>query len=155
MPILLPVPTTSQCRNAVDEALVHRALKMHLDAVATKNLTLLKQAFTPNALFIGTDDSEVWHIDWLSEFLMESKSGWDMRQCVRRIVTQDPLQTGESLSFFEVIVHKKYGTMRGSGIAVACRDEQCWRIAQYVLSISVPNHVIDSTNILQLLAMEE
>lgn len=83
--------------------------------------------------------------------LKASVSGWDMTNCRERHVYAVPGQANVA-AFFEVVRHKKYGLMRGSGMVA--KDSGRWRIIHYVLSFSAPNEVVDKTNFLELLAQK-
>lgn len=137
-----------QISSLVELQSIQRVLTAHLEAVATKNVDLLRNSFTPYALFVGTDDSERWSLDHLANILAGTKNGWDMTACTSRTIQPTPL--AGMVTFFETIVHEKYGPLRGSGLLVRGTDWE-WRIAQYVLSFSVPNEVVKKTNILELL----
>ena len=118
-----------------------------MKAVATKDVALLRQSFAKKVIFIGSDDIERWSLHELAKRLGESKKGWDMQKCLHRNVQHF---LPDVATFFEVVHHTKYGLFRGSGTVVRNR-KGCWVIAHYVLSFSVPNIVVDKTNILELL----
>lgn len=122
-------------------------LNAHLKAVATKDVDLLHKTFGQKAIFIGSDDTEQWSRHELAKRLKESQNGWDMRTCIHREVKH--ILPGAT-TFFEVVRHVKYGLFRGSGVVVK-NSKGNWVIAHYVLSFSVPNEVVDKTNILELL----
>lgn len=129
---------------------IARPLFGHLKAVATKDVALLRESFTLDALFVGTDDTEQWTTDQLARVLEDSTEGWTMRHTnegftIRAVGTRIDMGT-----FYEVVVHEKYGIMRGSGTLVKDVDGK-WKIAMYVLGFSIPNDVVDSTNLLELL----
>jgi hypothetical protein len=125
-------------------------LNQHLQATATQNAELLRDSFTKDGTFIGTDDTEIWSIGAFIQLMMDSKSGWKM-ECAVRTVAAIRGGPADVAVFYELVAHKEYGPMRGSGTIVRCPDGT-WRIAQYVLSFSVPNQVVGKTNILSLLA---
>ncbi len=129
---------------------IEKVLNKHLEAVRTKNIILLREAFTSYAVFIGTDDREVWCIDQLVNCL-EKSEGWSMRLRERNIYMAD--LEDRSATFFETLIHEKYGNLRGSGtIAKISKGKSvAWKISSYILSFSVPNQAVRSTNILELL----
>ncbi len=134
-----------------EEAGILKTLETHLIAAATKNHTLFRSVFVPRGQFIGTDDCEIWTVDQLVKELEKSKSGWDMTKCAQRTACLVDRRDSERIAvFFEVLVHKKYGKMRGSGTLLRC-DDNNWRILQYILSFSVPNEVVEKKNIMALL----
>jgi hypothetical protein len=131
-----------------NETRVRMMLTSHLEAVATKDSYPLLKLFDSGAVIYGSDDSEIWTRNQLIRKLKRSEAGWDMRKCIKRDIQ---LVRPNIMTFFEVIQHIKYGLFRGSGVVVR-NDDESWVISQYVLSFSVPNIVVDKTNILKLLA---
>ena len=124
-------------------------LENHHKATASRNIELLKDCFVSWAQFVGTDDSEQWSLEEYVSCLEGTESGWDMTECLSRFIHMVGTVKIPSAMFFEVVRHAKYGLMRGSGVVI--KDETEWKIVQYVLSFSVPNHVVDKTNLLELL----
>ncbi|MBL7045594.1 MAG: nuclear transport factor 2 family protein [Parcubacteria group bacterium] len=133
----------------LDEGPVERVLITHLVAVATKDVRQLRNAFTADALFVGTDDTEQWSVDRLIAVLEDSENGWNMLDCTERIICFIDGH-GCVATFFETLAHEDFGPLRGSGVVIKNNTGE-WRIAQYVLSFSVPNSVVDTTDILTLL----
>lgn len=130
-----------------DVGLIRGVLESHLEAVATKNVPLLRAVFHTDGVFIGSDDTELWTQETLVEKLQDSVSGWDMRKCHRRDVE---LIDAETAVFFEVIEHVKYGVFRGSGLMT--KYKAAWYIRHYVLSFSVPNALARKPIFLKTLA---
>ena len=124
------------------------ALNAHLEATKTGDAALLRRAFSKDARFVGTDDTEVWSINKLAELLESTKGeGWEMKLTEER---QFMAVFPGVISFLEFLTHVEYWLLRGSG--VVCLDSSGqWRIHDYVLSFSVPNEVVDHTNLLELL----
>jgi hypothetical protein len=134
-------------RKSKNEKRIRLVLDAHLKAVATKDILLLSRSFSQEAIFFGTDDGEHWTFAELSNVLTGSENGWDMTECKKRSIQ---FANEDSASFFEVVKHVKYGLLRGSGSVVKNKNGD-WVISQYVLSFSIPNDVVNETNILALL----
>lgn len=134
-----------------DEDAILAILDRHHEATAVRNVEALKQVFATEGYFIGTDDTDKWTRAQLLEALGETESGWDMTDCQERYVFSVP---GYHLvaTFFEVVRHKDYGFLRGSGTVI--KEAGSWKISSYVLSFSVPNEVVYDTNILELLTQK-
>lgn len=132
------------------EQLITALLNTHHRATATKNVAMLKNCFVPRGQFIGSDDSEHWPVEEYADRLADTESGWDVTECLGRSIYAVGTNKPPSAFFFEIMRHAKYGVMRGSGVVV--KEDGDWMIVQYVLSFSVPNKVVDDTNILELLA---
>lgn len=151
------IPYLKQGAIAIERAIseeygqIASVLRAHHRATATKDVKLLRSLFAQEGQFIGTDDMEVWTADKYANCLEGTESGWDMMEYSQPsidLISVAPY--GYIATFFEVVRHAKYGLMRGSGTVVKKGPD--WKIIQYVLSFSVPNHVVDNTNILELLA---
>jgi len=140
--------------SARNEALIAGVLDAHLEAVATPDLELLRGAFTPNSYFVGTDNDELWSFSQFSAILYAEKEGVGRTTCTERMIYGGGGKLSECVAtFFEIVVHEKYGPLRGSGTLIKNEDGN-WKIAQYVWSFSIPNHVVDdeSKGLLGLLA---
>ena len=97
--------------------------------------------FTPDARFVGTDESEHWDLDQFRAFAepyFSRGQGWDY-QVVGRDISILPIECRCVAVFDEVLTNASYGRVRGSGV-LRLTDEG-WKIEQYVLSFTVPNDV--------------
>jgi pimeloyl-ACP methyl ester carboxylesterase len=95
--------------------------------------------FTDDAVFLGTDATERWTLPEFRGFaepLFARGTGWTYR-ATERHVTMGP--DGRTAWFDELLHNEKYGQCRGTGVLV--RDGDRWRIAQYHLTIPVPNEI--------------
>jgi hypothetical protein len=95
--------------------------------------------FEPDARYLGTDAGESWT---LAEFRAYAEPwfaegrGWSYSVRERHLSLAED---GRTAWFDERLDNAKYGECRGSGVLV--RGERGWRIAQYVLSLPVPNEL--------------
>jgi hypothetical protein len=93
--------------------------------------------FTPDAVFIGTDAKERWDLAAFRAYCepyFARGQGWTYVPTERHVVRED------GVAWFDERLHNdKYGETRGSGVLV--RRGGRWLIAQYVLSIPVPNEL--------------
>ncbi len=94
---------------------------------------------TEGAVFLGTDPSERWTKDqfraYAHPYFARGKA-WSFR-AVRRAVSVS--KDGSVAWFDETLATPNLGPARGSGVLV--RDGTSWRIAQYNLSVPIPNAV--------------
>lgn len=93
--------------------------------------------FTPDAVFIGTDASERWDLPAFRAYCepyFAKGQGWTYVPTERHVVLGP---AGDVAWFDERLQNEKYGEVRGSG-ALVLHDGR-WLIAQYVLSMPVPN----------------
>ncbi|MFQ5670504.1 MAG: nuclear transport factor 2 family protein [Acidobacteriota bacterium] len=95
--------------------------------------------FAPGAVFLGTDPEERWTLEQFraySEPIFAEGRGWTYHPRSRHhAVSRD----GSVAWFDERLDNAKYGECRGSGVLV--RVEGQWKIAQYNLSLVIPNDV--------------
>jgi uncharacterized protein (TIGR02246 family) len=97
--------------------------------------------FTPDAIFLGTDASERWTRDafraWARPHFARGKA-WSFTSVERHVF----ISPDERVAWFdEALSTTKMGPCRGSGVLL--RQGGTWRIAQYNLSIPLPNALVD------------
>ncbi|MFY2562590.1 nuclear transport factor 2 family protein [Corallococcus terminator] len=97
--------------------------------------------FTPDAVYMGTDATERWSRDefraWSKPYFSKGKA-WSFKATSRHIfVSKD----GAVAWFDETLDTPNLGPSRGSGVLV--KDSAGWKIAQYNLSIPIPNDIMD------------
>ena len=94
---------------------------------------------TEDAVFLGTDPAERWTAaqfrSYAHPYFAKGKV-WSFRS-LRRAVTVS--KDGSAAWFDEDLATPNLGSARGSGVLV--RDGSTWRIAQYNLSVPIPNGV--------------
>lgn len=93
--------------------------------------------FTSDAVFLGTDPGERWSIDEFKSYAephFDAGTGWTYTMRDRHIA----FNTQQTVAWFdEVVMNEKYGACRGTGVLV--KQEGVWRIAQYNLTMPIPN----------------
>jgi len=95
--------------------------------------------FTPDAVFIGTDATERWDLAAFKAYCepyFGRGQGWTYVPTERHVV-YGPWR--EVAWFDERLQNEKLGETRGSGVLVWRKGH--WLIAQYVLSMPVPNEL--------------
>jgi len=97
--------------------------------------------FTPDAVFLGTDATERWTRDefrqWAHPYFAKGKA-WSFRAAARWISFAPD---GSVAWFDERLDTPNLGPCRGSGVLLATPSG--WKIAQYNLSIPIPNDLAD------------
>jgi len=104
--------------------------------VATYNYDAYFNKMTDNAVFVGTDASEVWSKEEFQNFckpFFEKKSTWNFKPIKRNVY----FDASKEIAWFDETLATWMGICRGSG--VVSRKENDWKIEHYVLSIVVPN----------------
>jgi len=103
--------------------------------------------FSDNAIFIGTDPKETWTIQEFKDFALpyfSKGTGWTYHPRDRHIYFSE---SGMTAWFDEMLDNKKYGETRGTGVLV--KTSQGWKIAQYHLTLPIPNDL--TTKVVQLI----
>lgn len=124
--------------NCADRPAVERALDALHDAASRADESRYFSLFAPDAIFLGTDATERWT---LTEFRAYSHPyfsqgrGWTYHAQDRHVAFGPD---GRTAWFDESLTNAKLGLCRGSGVLVKKPDGD-WRIAQYNLSIPIPN----------------
>ena len=106
---------------------------------------------TDDIVFLGTDGSERWQGEDFREFVSNNFTagrGWVYTPVERNISLS---ADGKTAWFDESLHNDSLGRCRGSGVAV--RSGQGWRIAQYNLSVPVPNEMVEQV-VAEIAAME-
>jgi ketosteroid isomerase-like protein len=115
-------------------------------AAAEANFETYFDLLTEDAIFIGTDAAEVWN---KNEFMTFSKpyfdqgKAWDFKS-IQRNIYLDP--TG-NMAWFDELLETWMQLCRGSGVLK--KENGQWKIAHYVLSITIPNEEIDPVIVLK------
>lgn len=95
---------------------------------------------TEDAVFIGTDATENWQRD---EFMSFSKpyfdkgKAWNFTAIERNIYVSDT----SNIAWFDELLDTQMKICRGSGVVK--KVDGRWKVAHYVLSIAVPNELVD------------
>jgi hypothetical protein len=97
--------------------------------------------FAPEAVFLGTDPGERWTRDefraWAHPYFAKGKA-WSFKATARWI----SFAPDRTVAWFdEALDTPNMGPCRGSGVLVATTSG--WKIAQYNLSIPIPNALTD------------
>lgn len=97
--------------------------------------------YTDDAIFIGTDATENWNkqefMEWSKPFFDKGKA-WNFKSLERNIYFHG---TGD-LAWFDELLDTQMKICRGSGVVV--KNDGKWKIQQYVLSMTIPNSLVDS-----------
>ena len=94
---------------------------------------------TDDSIFIGTDAAEVWNKKQFEEFAkpyFDRGKAWDFKSVSRNIYVQG------DIAWFDELLDTKTNMKlcRGSGVIKKVNGQ--WRIAHYVLSMTIPNDIV-------------
>jgi hypothetical protein len=98
--------------------------------------------FAGNGVFLGTDATERWTVKEFREWArphFSAKKAWNFRPRDRHIEVSGD---GRTAWFDEMLDTGTLGVCRGSGVLVL--EGGNWKIAQYNLSIPIPNALADA-----------
>jgi ketosteroid isomerase-like protein len=98
------------------------------------------EAMTPESVFIGTDAGEHWDRDAFMAFskpYFDQGKAWDFKALQRHIY----LSHDGQMAWFDELLDTWMQLCRGSGVAV--KTPEGWKIAHYVLSLTMPNETIE------------
>lgn len=97
--------------------------------------------FTEDAIFIGTDATENWDkksfMAWAKP-RFDNKKTWHFESIDRHIYLNKTLD----IAWFDELLSTQMKICRGSGVLIKQNNQ--WKMQQYVLSMTVPNSLSDS-----------
>ena len=95
---------------------------------------------TSNGVFIGTDASENWQLEAFKTFskpFFDKGKAWSFKSLQRNIY----FDKSQNTAWFDELLDTQMKICRGSGVLIKVGND--WKIAHYVLSMTIPN---DNTN---------
>jgi pimeloyl-ACP methyl ester carboxylesterase len=95
--------------------------------------------YTPDAVFLGTDPKERWTMAQFRAYAhpaFQRATGWTYYPVERSVMLG---KSGDTAWFDESLDHARFGRCRGTGVLVFSNAETGWLVAQYNLSVPVPN----------------
>jgi len=136
LPLLLVAFSVKAQVVHAEELAVHKVVNAWHKAAAEAHFKNYFSYMAENAIFIGTDASENWS---KKEFELYAKphfdkgKAWNFKTLERNVYFSPDNQT----AWFDELLDTQMKICRGSGILIKVKNE--WKIAHYVLSISIPN----------------
>jgi len=134
----------------LDQAVERKAINALLDsfnvAAANADFDLYFSYFTKDAVFAGTDATEYWDMDAFKKYAkpyFDAGTTWKFKS-VKRNLYIDSLAP---VAWFDEVLKTQMELCRGSGVLAKTGDG--WKLKQYVLSITMPNNLVDSVAILK------
>ncbi|MEY8019210.1 nuclear transport factor 2 family protein [Muriicola sp. SD30] len=122
-----------------DTELINTTLDNWHKAAAEADFNAYFDLMTKDAVFIGTDAAEVWNKPEFMAFskpYFEQGKAWNFTSIDRNLYI-DP---SGSLAWFDELLNTWMQLCRGSGVLKKENGE--WKIAHYVLSLTIPNDEI-------------
>lgn len=106
------------------------------ESAANANFESYISIMTSNAVFIGTDATENWQLDAFKTFskpYFEKGKAWEFTSIQRNIYFSE----NKKIAWFDELLDTQMKICRGSGVLIKTGDQ--WKIAHYVLSMTIPN----------------
>ena len=101
---------------------------------------------TKDGVFIGTDATENWQNKDFRAFskpYFDRGKAWNFKTLERNIYTEE----NSNIAWFDELLATQMGICRGSGVLQ--KTEDGWKIAHYVLSITIPNESVQEATALK------
>jgi hypothetical protein len=95
---------------------------------------------TSNGVFIGTDSTENWQLDAFKTFskpYFDRGKAWNFTSLQRNIY----FDKSQNTAWFDELLDTQMKICRGSGVLI--KEGKNWKIAHYVLSMTIPNEHTD------------
>jgi len=115
-------------------------------AAASANFEEYFFLMTADAVFIGTDATENWKIDDFKTFskpYFNKGKAWTFKTTQRNVF----VSKSAKIAWFDELLDTDMGSCRGSGVLK--KDQKQWKIAHYVLSITIPNDAVKKVILLK------
>jgi hypothetical protein len=134
--VLISAPARSE-----PVAAIAQALDAFHTAAARADFSAYSGLMTENVVFLGTDSTERWQGETFRAFAkpyFDEGRGWTYLPQERHI---DLLPGSQSALFDELLSHERLGICRGSGLMLL--EGTQWKVAQYNLSVPIPNALVE------------
>lgn len=128
--------------NADEDKKAVAALLDSLNAAAAKaNHSQYFSYFADSAVFAGTDATERWH---KASFMTWSKPYFDRGKAWNFTAAQRHIYLGKDghTAWFDELLNTQMKICRGSGVVT--KNNGQWKIEQYILSMTLPNRLVDT-----------
>jgi hypothetical protein len=111
------------------------------NAAAKANYDEYFSHMSKTSAFIGTDATENWQVEafkvWSKPYFDKGKA-WSFTCVERNIYFSEDKKT----AWFDELLSTQMKICRGSGVLI--KEQNQWKIAHYVLSITIPNNDVDN-----------
>jgi hypothetical protein len=138
--LLFLVSIATFAQDDVEKAAVKSTLDLWHKAAAEARFKPYFDLMTSDAVFIGTDATENWQLDAFKAFAkpyFDKGKAWNFSALERHIYFNDR----KDFAWFDELLDTDMKLCRGSGVLKKVNGQ--WRIAHYVLSMTIPNDNTD------------
>jgi len=123
-----------------DKKMINTILDSWHKAAANAEFDNYFSYMTSNGVFIGTDATENWQLDAFKAFskpYFDKGKAWSFTSLERNIY----FDKSHNTAWFDELLDTQMKICRGSGVLI--KEGKNWKIAHYVLSMTIPNDTID------------
>jgi hypothetical protein len=123
-----------------DKQMINTILDSWHKAAANAEFDNYFSYMTSNGVFIGTDATENWQLDAFKAFskpYFDKGKAWSFTSLERNIY----FDKSHNTAWFDELLNTQMKICRGSGVLI--KEGKNWKIAHYVLSMTIPNDTID------------
>lgn len=151
LPILLFVAGIASAQTTKETESINTFLDAWHKAAAEGNAVTYFGSMTQDGVFIGTDATENWNLKEFKAFskqYFDKGKAWDFKPVQRHVYFSPDGKT----AWFDELLDTWMKICRGSGVLLKQKDGS-WKIAHYVLSMTIPNDDVDG--VIKLIAPTE
>lgn len=131
---VVSLPACAQSASG-EEAAVSAVLDALHEAASKADWDTYFDLYADSSVFMGTDATERWTSAELRGYA-DGGSGWTYIMSERHVYLAED---GNTAWFDEILENENLGLTRGTGVLI--KNKGTWRIAQYNLTIPVPNQL--------------
>lgn len=127
---------SSEQRAIDDKQQINQTLNTWHKAASEAHFDEYFSLMTKDGVFVGTDATENWQNKAFRDFAkpyFDKGKGWTYVSMERNIY----LNKSQNTAWFDELLESKLKICRGSGVLV--KEQGKWKIAHYVLSMTIPN----------------
>ena len=124
----------------IDKKKINTTLDSWHKAAANAEFDNYFSFMTSSGVFIGTDATENWQIDAFKAFskpYFDKGKAWNFTSLQRNIY----FDKSQNTAWFDELLDTQMKICRGSGVLI--KEGNTWKIAHYVLSMTIPNDNLD------------
>ena len=132
--------------SAQDKSNIDQVLTQWHKAASEANFEEYFSLMTEDGVFIGTDPTENWQNKDFRAFskpYFDRGKAWNFKTLERNIYKEE----NSDIAWFDELLSTQMGICRGSGVLQ--KTEEGWKIAHYVLSITIPNENVEEATALK------
>ncbi len=141
--LVLCITLLSALQNFAQQQQIDSALNQWHTAAEEADFDTYFGLMTTDAVFVGSDASEVWSFQEFKNFsqpYFEAGKAWTFKPVNRNVYTNE----AQNMAWFDEVLNSEHmGLCRGSGVLIKTSDGK-WKVKHFVLSVAVPNPLVSA-----------